>query len=305
MGPGGFRRHSDRRASLGEAPLWSPADGCLWWIDIEGQRLLASPLDGGPTREWPTPGPIGCLALLGDGDLLAGVGTGLYRFARDAGRFARLAGLPLDEAQRLNDGAVDARGRLWAGTMDRQNRWPVGGIWRVGPDLGAERVFEELRTPNGIAFDGARDRLYFSDSHAAVRTVWCCDVDPGSGAVTGRRVFARFAEDDGRPDGAAIDAEGNYWVAATDAGRLLCFAPDGRLRLRLAVPVTNPTKPAFGGPDLARLFVTSRSRAPDRSGRDRDSGYLLSAPAPIAGRLESLFRCAAAAGGPAGPAQVK
>ncbi|SMF76520.1 gluconolactonase [Tistlia consotensis] len=286
----GFRRFSDLPARLGEAPLWSAAEERVWWIDIEGAQLLASDGDGGRTDAWPAPGPIGCLALLADGDLLAGVGTGLYRFDRRSGRFRERGRLDTTAPIRFNDGAVDAAGRFWVGAMDRDNRAPLGGIYRIGKDLVPVRVVEGLLTPNGLAVDGVRGRLYFSDSHASVRTVWACDCDLASGAVGERRVFARFGEADGRPDGAALDAEGNYWIAATDVGRLLCFAPDGRLRERIAVPVSHPTKPAFGGRDLATLFLTSR-RVPPAGTQDRDSGFLLIAGVPRSGRLESLFRC--------------
>lgn len=290
--PWRFQRRSDRAAELGEAPLWSAADGCLWWIDIEGQRLLRSADGVGATEEWPAPGPIGCLALLGDGDLLAGVGTALFRFERRRGRFVALGGLATDRPVRFNDGAVDAAGRFWVGVMDRDNRAPLGGLWRIGPDLEPVPVFEGLLTPNGIAVDGVRGRLYFSDSHPSARTVWVCDYDAASGALGERQVFARLPPDGGRPDGAALDAGGGYWVAATDAARLLRFAPDGRLLERVPVPVSHPTKPAFGGTDLTTLYLTSRRCAPGPDGRDRDSGFLLGAPAPVSGRLESLFRCA-------------
>src|SRR5690606_884269 len=251
MDPGWqFRRFSDRSATLGESPLWSEDQGCVWWVDIEGRRLLCSEAAGGATREWTAPGPIACHALLPDGDLLAGIGRGLFRFERSGGRFLELARLETDLPVRFNDGALDPVGRFWAGTMDLDNWAPIGALYRIGPDLRPQRVFEGLLTPNGLAFDPDRSRLYFSDSHATVRTVWCCDYDAGTGEVGERRVFARFTEADGRPDGAAIDAEGNYWIAATDVAALLCFAPDGSLRRRVAVPVTHPTKPAFGGAGL-------------------------------------------------------
>jgi sugar lactone lactonase YvrE len=285
-----FARRSDLSATLGEAPLWSAADACLWWIDIEGRRLLRSPAAGGRSAEWPAPGPIGCLALLGDGDLLAGIGTGLFRFERGRGRFVRLGGLATDLPVRFNDGAVDPAGRLWTGVMDLDNRAPLGGLWRIEADLRPQPVFEGLLTPNGIAVDGARGRLYVSDSHASVRTVWVCDYDVASGAAGERRVFARFPAEAGRPDGAALDAEGAYWIAATDAGCLLRFAPDGRLLQRIPVPVTHPTKPAFGGSALDTLFLTSRRKPLEPGGRDRESGFLLATAAPVAGRPERPFR---------------
>jgi sugar lactone lactonase YvrE len=64
-------------------------------------------------------------------------------------------------------------------------------------------------------------------------------------------------------DGAAVDVEGNYWVAMFEGQRLLRLAPDGRVLRELALPVRCATMPCFGGPDLRTLFVTtSRERRP-------------------------------------------
>ena len=61
----------------------------------------------------------------------------------------------------------------------------------------------------------------------------------------------------GRPDGAAVDAEGCYWICAIDAGQVLRFTPEGKLDRALPLPVKKPTMCAFGGPQLDTLFVTS------------------------------------------------
>ena len=41
----------------------------------------------------------------------------------------------------------------------------------------------------------------------------------------------------GRPDGAAVDADGCYWICGNDAGQIHRFTPDGRLDRSLSVPV--------------------------------------------------------------------
>ena len=61
----------------------------------------------------------------------------------------------------------------------------------------------------------------------------------------------------GRPDGGAVDAEGCYWGCGICAGRINRFSPDGELIGWIEMPVTHPTMPCFGGPDLKTLYVTS------------------------------------------------
>jgi sugar lactone lactonase YvrE len=61
----------------------------------------------------------------------------------------------------------------------------------------------------------------------------------------------------GRPDGAAVDSEGHYWICANDAGQLHRFNPQGQLVSSLTVPVSKPSMCAFGGPNLDVLLVAS------------------------------------------------
>lgn len=77
------------------------------------------------------------------------------------------------------------------------------------------------------------------------------------GELSNRRVFHRPGR--GRPDGATVDAEGCYWFAAVDGARLVRLAPDGMVMRSIDLPVSRPTKPIFGGPDLRTLYVTTMS----------------------------------------------
>ena len=102
--------------------------------------------------------------------------------------------------------------------------------------------------------------------HLHPQLVEAGDFDGGDGSLTRQREFARFAPKaadsnldgyGGRPDGAAVDSEGAYWVAMFEGRRLLRLAPDGSLLRELALPVCCPTMPCFGGDDLCTLFVTT------------------------------------------------
>ena len=42
------------QAELGESPVWSDQHQRLWWVDIEGRKLLATALDG-DTQIWDAP----------------------------------------------------------------------------------------------------------------------------------------------------------------------------------------------------------------------------------------------------------
>ncbi|SFH60623.1 SMP-30/gluconolactonase/LRE family protein [Albimonas pacifica] len=269
-----FSPVSDREAELGESPVWREEDGAIWWVDVEGRQLLRSESAGpgqGRTRAWATPEMAGFVQLHASGRPLVGMGTGLFLFDEAAGRFDRLAGVEAP-GRRCNDACVDAAGRLWFGTMDLENLRPDGALYVMGPDAAPRRVAEGFRTINGLAWDAARERLFVSDSHPTVQTLWTLRFEGGE--VRERSVFARFDALPGRPDGAAMDAEGHLWIAGVGGSELCRFAPDGRLVGRLPTPMTHPTKPAFVGPRLDRMALTSR-RGPGGGGR-----LALRAPAP-------------------------
>ena len=68
----------------------------------------------------------------------------------------------------------------------------------------------------------------------------------------------------GRPDGAAVDAEGCYWVAMFEGQRLLRLSPSGETVRELALPVRCATMPCFGGADLKTIYVTTaRDKRPE------------------------------------------
>jgi sugar lactone lactonase YvrE len=86
--------------------------------------------------------------------------------------------------------------------------------------------------------------------------VWAFDYDIDGGPLRNRRVFIPRLPA-GRPDGAAVDADGCYWICGNEAGRIYRYTPDGRLDRSLEVPAARVAMCAFGGPDLDLLLVTS------------------------------------------------
>ena len=95
----------------------------------------------------------------------------------------------------------------------------------------------------------------------------------------------------GRPDGAAVDAEGGYWICANDAGFVHRFTPDGRLERSLRVPAAKPSMCAFGGPELEHLFVASITPAAPADGYDASlAGAVFVALPGVRGLAEVPFQ---------------
>jgi len=278
-----FRRLSDARAVLGESPVWDASANAVWWVDIDGSKVFRTDADTGATRVWPTPEFAGCVAVSSTGQVVIGMETGLFLLNVDTGAFTRVVDLER-KGVRFNDSTVDKHGNLWAAIMDVDNIQTIGTLFRITPAFAVTEVMSGFITPNGLAVDAARGRLYVSDSHATVQTVWWHPIDLDSGAVGERHSFFPMHDHSGRPDGATLDAEGNYWIAGVGGSTLYKLDPDGNRLAAIETPMPAPTKPAFGGPDLNRIFLTSKT---DENGMD--GGFLTVADTSESGSAVTMF----------------
>lgn len=281
----------DFSAALGECPLWSVAEQALYFVDIK--RCLIHRFDPATaalgTMELPE--EVGCIGLAEGGGFIAGLRSGLWRIDADGKLLRKLADNPEDQAiSRFNDGGVDPAGRFIAGTVDETREKGIASLYRYD-SRGLTRLAGGLLTSNGVAFSPDGRRLYHSDTLRY--TLYACDYDVATGEATNRQVFARFGSetDKGRPDGGAVDAEGCYWTALFEGGRVQRYAPDGKLLAEYPVPAKCPTMIAFGGPDLTTLYCTSASigRSDEELTEYPLSGALFSLRTDVAGLARPLF----------------
>ena len=254
------------RNAVGESPLWHADEGAVYWTDIPARAVHRVEVASGAHTRYDVPEMVGCLALADDGGLIAATARGVARLTvdNDVARLERIddVAYPRD-GMRANDGRCDRQGRFWAGTMlmDMAAARDVGRVYRYQRDVNAEVAlrlqFDHMIVPNGMAFSPDGKTMYLSDSHPTVQTIWAFDYDTASGTPHNRRVFVDMNPLPGRPDGAAVDADGCYWICGNDAGLVHRFTPEGKLDRSLSVPVKKPAMCAFGGARLDTLYVTS------------------------------------------------
>ena len=286
---------SESRDQVGESPVWSVAEQALYWVDIEGGLIRRLDWAHRTALSWRLPERVGCIALSAQGGVVAAMETGVFAvqlMAEGAVRLSCLATVqhPLVN-MRFNDGRCDAMGRFWVSTMcmDMSLAAPVGALYCLDESgLGQPRV-DGLITPNGIAFSADGATAYLSDSHPSVQKIWAFDFAAPAGEWSHRRLFADMTNLPGRPDGAAVDVNGCYWICGNDAGVVHCFSPQGELLRSLAVPVPKPSMCAFGGPQLDQLLVTSILPASESSAQPGLNGAVFALDAGVTGLAEPQF----------------
>ncbi|WP_339522825.1 SMP-30/gluconolactonase/LRE family protein [Pseudomonas sp. EA_35y_Pfl2_R111] len=255
----------DARNATGESPVWSAAEQALYWVDIPAKRLHRWSAADGQSQSWLAPQMLGCIARSSDGGWIAGMQSGLFHLHPQAdGQLSSRLLCEVEHARpgmRFNDGRCDRQGRFWAGSMllDMAAAAPVGAMYRysASQDEPLNAQLSGFIVPNGLAFSPDGRTMYLSDSHPSVQAIWTFDYDIDSGKPHNRQLFVDMREHPGRPDGAAVDADGCYWICGNDAGQIHRFTPDGRLDRSLTVPVKKPTMCAFGGRNLDTLYVAS------------------------------------------------
>ena len=241
-------------ALLGEGPLWSRRDQCVYWVDILGQKLHAYGLDG-QTREWRFEEPICWVIEREQGGFVAGFKSGFAFLTLDPFLIEPIANPYRSEPDnRLNDAKADRRGRIYAGSMHMPQSKVSGCFYRLNKDLSIDLIDQPYGIANGPAFNGDETKLYHTDT--ARQTIYVFDID-ASGEPRNRRDFVQFPDDWGSPDGMTSDADDGLWVAHWGASRLSRFLSDGRLDYSVTLPAQQITSLCFAGDRLDRVFVTS------------------------------------------------
>ncbi len=280
------------RSILGESPIWSVAEQALFWVDVRNPMIHRLDPATAEHRKWRLQTEVGSIGFAGDHRLIAGTRMGFAYVDLADGSFDDVAD-PEGEGRlnrlRMNDGKVDRRGRFWCGSMEDPGRSEVGTLYRFGADHSVTRIAGSFRIPNAICWSPDDRVMYFADSPG--RVIWAYDFDAEAGEVANRRVFVEVGPGEGLPDGATVDEEGFLWVALMRGGKVRRYDPDGGMEREISFPVAMTTCPAFGGPDLSTLYVTTASSLyePADFEREPDAGSLFAVETDCKGIAEPEF----------------
>lgn len=279
-----WERISAPNCSWGAAPFWHPQQERVYWVDRVQNRIWRLHLPSGRTEMWQLEQTPGCLSPCRSGALLLALRDGIYLSQAWHDIAQRIVNAPYDTArQRFHEGCCDPWGRLWIDTRIDEGRTGRADLYclhkldRPNPEL--LRLLTGRQEAAGLAWSPDGRRLHWGDSASGRIDRYPLTSAGLHPPVLGPPLgFAQLPllQDgqaiSGRPQGAAIDSAGRYWLALADGGCVVCLGPDGQLLARIPTPAQRPTGLCFGGPDLRTLFLTTARAGLDRAGLERHPG---------------------------------
>ena len=291
-------------SQLGESPFWHPHEQLLYWVDIPGKLIHRCNVFMGSVESKAMPSEPGSMAPALSGGLVVALRDGIYRAASWGGNLVKLADAQHDTATtRFNDGKADPLGRFWAGTMFEPRTRADAQLFSFNNGRLESKV-ASATIANGLAWSPDAKTIYWADTPTHTVRAW--DFDLAANNMTRERVFKKWPGKPagwqfgapgsesygGRPDGAAVDIEGNYYVAMFEGARICKLSPTGVELASIAVPALCPTMPCFGGDDLKTLYVTTASynRSPAELHAYPKSGCVFSMQVDVPGLPVNFYR---------------
>lgn len=253
----------DTKCVLGEGPWWDKSTGLLYWIDGLGDKLYVYNPNTGENREFNIAKHIGCVIPCKDGRVLLVLQDGIYKYDLETQRYEQLSDIERGEKNnRLNDGKVDSRGRLWFGSMSmtanqEDKEFEVtGSFYSMAQDGCIKKWFDGVGISNGVVWNGDETEMYYIDT--TKEALFAFDFDVDKGEICNRREVIRFDTAEGLLDGMCIDTDNMVWIAHFGGSCITRHNPcTSELLNTVFLPATNVTCCCFGGAENDELFITT------------------------------------------------
>jgi len=257
----------DVKNSLGEGITWSSLNSCIYWLDIMPKSVLFKiDLYSNKLETFDLPEFVTASSIISNNEIALVSNNGVNRFDFKTNSYERIIDVEKDiPLNRSNDGASDARGRLWFGTM--QNNFNKDGSAKSldtksgnlyclsGNQLNV--VEKNLGIPNTFVWSPDNTKFYFADTVEGSLLEYNFNLDEG--ILSDKKNFFNF--DRGAPDGSTIDSEGFIWNCRWGGSCVVKIDPKGRVDQIYELPVENVTNCVFGGNDLKTLFITTANNS--------------------------------------------
>jgi len=278
-------------ALLGECPRWHAGEAKLYWVDIERCELHRFDPANGINETMRFDGPVGCFAFMADGGFMLAMKNGFARLDSWGGTPEPYGAQIFEDKPdiRFNDGRTDERGRFWVGSVNMAKSAQDAALYCLHNDGTVQMVEGGMLTCNGAAFDAQGQYFFHTDTPSHMLRRY--DYELESGQLQGCKMFHQFPLGEGRPDGGSVDAQGYYWSALFDGGRVVRLSSTGEIVQTVELPVSRPTMIAFGGEDLRTAYVTTARKGLDDEALRREplAGAVFSFQVEVPGLVEQPY----------------
>jgi sugar lactone lactonase YvrE len=242
---------------LGESPYWHTERKSFFWVDIEKGELYEFQVGLKKTTKRKFNQRLS-LVVEGQGDyLILALDRKIARYDFETEKLTWLIEVEEDQPlNRFNDGACDADGRLWIGTMSTKITPESGALYKITSELSPEKMLGKITISNGMAWASGNETFYYIDSPTQEIRAYRFDLETGE--INFDRTVIRVPKELGTPDGMSMDQEGKLWVAHYGGFGVYCWDPEnGKLLKKIVLPAPHVTSCVFGGENLDHLLITT------------------------------------------------
>ncbi len=245
------------RALLGEGAFWNHQRQELYWVDILGKSLNIYNPSNKSNRKFPLPYRVGTVVPQTDSSAVVALDNGIYMLNTFNRNLRQISFVESDIlTNRFNDGKCDPNGNLWVGSMHLEEKEPAASLYKVTPDGTTTKMLDNITISNGIVWSKDGKTMYYIDTPTA--KIRAFDFNLENSTISNERVVVEVDEDDGFPDGMAIDEQDKLWVGLWNGNAVARYDPEnGKLMEKIEVPAHNVTSCAFGGENLDILYITT------------------------------------------------
>ena len=277
------------RCTLGEGTLWVKEHNSIYFTDIKKRKIYSFNTVNKKKNIYNVNKEIGFLSHIRDYIFILGLQGELRIQNLRSKKILKSINIEPDiKLNRINDGKTDPVGNLWFGTMDNlERKIEKGSLYKLDKNLKLMKVDKNYRITNGPAFI---DQYNFYHTDSSKKNIYKIKVNKNN-KIIGKKIFKKFSNQDGAPDGMTLDKNKNLWVAHFHGACISVFNSKAKLIHKINFPAKNITNCTFGGQNNSELFVTTATKGMSKAEMRKFSysGYLFSVKTNVKGILQKKF----------------
>tara|TARA_B100001057_G_scaffold360879_1_gene363254 strand:+ start:858 stop:1769 length:912 start_codon:yes stop_codon:yes gene_type:complete len=277
------------KCTLGEGTLWVREHNSIYFVDIKKKKIFSFNVKNKKKKIFKVNKEIGFIAHIKDHTFILGLQGELRIQNLKSKKILKSIKIESNlKFNRINDGKTDPAGNLWFGTMDNlERKIEKGSLYKLDKNLMLTKVDKNYRITNGPAFI---DQFNFYHTDSPKKKIYKIKINKKNKIIS-KKIFIKFAPEDGSPDGMTLDKNKNLWVAHFHGACISVFNNKAKLVHKINFPAKNITNCAFGGKNNSELFITTATKGMSKADIQKFSysGYLFSVKTNSKGILQKKF----------------